>query len=138
MDGKDIDKYIPQRAPIQMVDRLLDVKDDVAETSLVVRSGTYFVDDSGQLAEVGLIEHIAQSASVFAGYKALAAGAVNPPIGYIGEVKKFHCYRCPSVGDELYTRVTMGAEVAGVTILTGETRVGDEIVADTQMKIFVQ
>ena len=30
----------------------------------------------------------------------------------------------------------MGAEVNGITIITGETKVNDEVVADTQMKIF--
>ena len=30
----------------------------------------------------------------------------------------------------------MGAEVNGITIITGETTVNGEVVADTQMKIF--
>ena len=39
---------------------------------------------------------------------------------------------------ELRTTVTMGAEVGGVTLLSAETRVEGEVVADTQMKIFVE
>ncbi|MDO4162982.1 MAG: beta-hydroxyacyl-ACP dehydratase [Bacteroides sp.] len=137
MDCGDIRQYIPQRTPIQMVDRLTDIKDDGAETSFIVREDTYFVDENGRLTEPGLIEHIAQSASALAGYKAVAAGAVHPPIGYIGEVKKFRCYRCPLVGDELHTTITMGAEVDGVTIITGETQVDGKVMAATQMKIFM-
>lgn len=138
MEIVDVTKLVPQRAPILMVDRLTDATDDVAVTGFVVKADNYFLDDDGLLAEVGLIEHIAQSASAFAGYKALLAGASEPPVGYIGEIKKFHCYSRPAPGEELNTTITMGAEVAGVTIIKGETRVKGETVADTQMKIFIK
>ncbi len=134
----DIKRLIPQRSPILMVDQVDDVREQTAQTSLAIRPDNYFIDEDGKLSEPGLIEHIAQSASAFAGYKALEAGASQPPIGYIGEIKKFHCSCRPSVGTVLHTTVTMGPEVAGVTILNGEVRVGDEIVASTQMKIFVK
>lgn len=138
MEMVEITKLVPQRAPILMVDRLTDAADDVAAASFVVKADNYFLDDDGLLAEVGLIEHIAQSASAFAGYKALLAGASEPPVGYIGEIKKFHCYRRPKPEEELRTTITMGAEVAGVTIIKGETQVNGEVVADTQMKIFIK
>lgn len=134
----EIERLIPQRDPIVMVDELIEVREEVAVTGLTVRTDNYFIDEEGLLAEPGLIEHIAQSASAFARYRAISAGATDPPVGYIGEVKKFHCYRRPQPGEELHTTITMGAEMAGVTIITGETRIADEIVADTQMKIFIQ
>lgn len=132
----DIRSLIPQREPVLMVDRLISVDGNTATTCLTVRSDLFFVAD-GQLAETGMIEHIAQSASAFAGYQARRQGAAEPPVGYIGEVKKFCCHRCPLVGETLHTTVTMGAEAGGVTLLTGETRIGNETVASTQMKIFV-
>lgn len=138
MIQRDIKELIPQRDPIVMVDRLEDVEGDVGVTSLVVRPENYFMDEDGKLAEPGLIEHIAQSASAFAGYRAVMAGAAEPPAGYIGEVKRFHCYRRPQMGETLRTTITMGAEAAGVTLLKGEVRVDGELVADTQMKIFMQ
>lgn len=138
MKYEEIKDLIPQRDPIIMVDKLIEVDGDVAVTGLTVRADNYFIDEDGLLAEPGLIEHIAQSASAFAGYRAIRAGAATPPVGYIGEVKKFHCYCRPQPGDELRTTITMGAEMAGVTIITGETRLLDDIVADTQMKIFIK
>ena len=138
MVNEDIKNLIPQRDPIMMVDKLIDVDGDVAVTSLTVRDDNYFIDENGLLAEPGLIEHIAHSASAFAGYRAMASGAVIPPVGYIGEGKRFHCYRRPYVDDELRTVITMGTEIAGVTVITGEIRLGDEIIADTQMKIFIE
>ncbi len=138
MITEDIERLIPQRAPILMVDRLTQVDGAEGKTEFTIKPDNIFLDDDRRLAEAGLIEHIAQSASAFAGYQALEAGATEPPIGYIGEVKKFHCYRRPQAGEVLHTTVTMGAEVGGVTLLTGATHVGDELVADTRMKISIE
>ena len=124
MTNYDIKSLIPQREPILLVDALVGVEGDMARTQLTVRRDNSFVGDDGLLAEPGLIEHIAQSAS-------------EPPVGYIGEVKKFRCFRCPRVGEELQTTVTFGPEVGGVSLLMGETCVGEETLACTQMKIYV-
>ena len=137
MTNYDIKSLIPQREPILLVDALVGVEGDMARAQLTVRRDNSFVGDDGLLAEPGLIEHIAQSASAFAGYKAMEAGASEPSVGYIGEVKKFRCFRCPRVGEELQTTVTFGPEVGGVSLLTGETCVGEETLACTQMKIYV-
>lgn len=128
---------MPQRDPIVMVDKIHDAEGDVAHTGLTIKPENYFIEADCRMAEPGLIEHIAQSASAFKGHKALLAGEPLP-VGYIGEVKKFHCYVRPAVGDELTTTITLGAEVNGVTLMTGETHCGDVLVADTQMKIFVE
>lgn len=134
--GEEIKKLIPQRDPIMMVDAFIGAEGDVAQTGLKVLDSNFFCED-GCLAEPGIIEHIAQSASAFAGYKAVCQG-FPVPIGYIGEVKKCHIYRLPRVDEELRTTITMGPEVNGVTILTGVTCVGEKVIADTSMKIFVE
>ena len=129
--GEDIKKLIPQRDPIMMVDALVSAEGDVCKTELGVRESNFFIEDDQLMSE----PHIAQSASAFAGYRCVVKGE-PAPVGYIGEVKKFHCYRRPAIGDVLSTTITMGAEVNGITIITGETTVNGEVVADTQMKIF--
>ncbi len=138
MTGTDIKDLLLQRAPILMVDALTDFSGDEAHTSFVVSSGNYFLGADGSLEAVGLIEHIAQSASAFAGYKAKLSGKKNPPMGYIGEVKNFRCCRCVQTGDELRTTIRMGEEINGISLLSGETRVGDELAAQTQMKIYIK
>lgn len=132
-----IEELIPQRAPIQMVDVFVRASEDEAVCRYTVKEGNFFIESDGRLSEVALVEHIAQSASAHAGWKAREAGATEAPIGYIGEVKNFHLYQRPKVGDVLETVVSMGPEVQGVTLMRGETRVDGEVVADTQMKIYV-
>lgn len=63
--SEDINTLIPQRDPIQMVDRLESVDGKKGFTSLSIKAGNFFIDDDGLIAEAGLIEHIAQSASAF-------------------------------------------------------------------------
>ena len=132
-----IKQLIPQREPILMVDELLRVEGEQASACLTVCPGNIFLADDGTMEESGVIEHIAQSASAFAGYKAIEAGATEPPVGYIGEVKKFRSYRRPRVGEQLVTTISLGPEVNGVTLLSAYTCVEEEKVAETQMKIFV-
>ncbi|MDO4755091.1 MAG: beta-hydroxyacyl-ACP dehydratase [Parabacteroides sp.] len=138
MIQEDIKKLIPQREPIIMVDQLVSVKEDRIVTRFTVPDQNLFLYERREMAETGLIEHIAQSASAWAGYKALSSGASEAPIGYIGEIKNFRCYRRPVVGEQLQTTITFGAEMNGITILTGESRVSDELIAETRMKIFVK
>lgn len=121
-----------------MVDRLVDAEDERCTTSLTIAPGNFFLDADGLVAEAGLVEHIAQSASAFAGYRAKEAGAEKPPVGYIGEVKRFHCYRRPAVGETLTTTIDMGPTVGEVTIIRGETTSNGEKIAETQMKIAIK
>ncbi|WP_102406789.1 beta-hydroxyacyl-ACP dehydratase [Parabacteroides bouchesdurhonensis] len=138
MKNEDIKKLIPQRDPILMVDKLLEADSSKSLTSLTVRADNYFIGEDGKLEESGLIEHIAQSASAFAGYMAVEKGATEPPVGYIGEIRKFCCYHRPRVGDELVTTIIIGAEVGGVTSINGESRVQGKLMAETQMKIYIR
>lgn len=138
MKGTEIERLIPQRYPIMMVDELLEAEDGKALTSLELCPDNYFMEEDGKLSELGLIEHIAQSASAFAGYKALGEGAEHPPVGYIGEVKKFRCHFRPQAGDRLLTAVTVVADADGVTLIQGETRLDGKVAAETQMKIFIK
>lgn len=138
MTDDGIKAFVPQREPILMVDRMLDASGDTARTTLTVRADNIFLDEGGQMEEMGLVEHIAQSASALAGHAALEGGASAPPVGYIAEVRKFRCLRRPRVGDELLTIITLGAEAGGVSIVKGETFICGEVVASTQMKIFIE
>ena len=138
MKGAEIERLIPQRYPIMMVDELLEAEDGKVLACLEIRPDNYFMEEDGRISELGLIEHIAQSASAFAGYKALGEGADHPPVGYIGEVKKVRCHFRPQAGGRLLTTITVVADAEGVTLIQGETRLDGKVAAETQMKIFIK
>lgn len=131
-----IKELIPQREPIIMLDTFCGATESEADTGLVVSDDNLFCND-GYLMEPGLVEHIAQSASAFAGYKAKAANKPTP-VGYIAEVKKFRIHFLPHAGDCLRTHIRIHSEVLGVSLLTAETKVEEEVVAWCQMKIFIK
>ena len=127
--GEDIKRLIPQREPFMMMDEI-EVSDGThAVTTLTVLKGNYFILPDETMAETGLIEHIAQS---------LEQNTVNPPIGLIGEVKHFECNRRPNIGEKISTNIEFGFTFGNVTMATGESYVGDKMIAKAQLKIFMQ
>jgi 3-hydroxymyristoyl/3-hydroxydecanoyl-(acyl carrier protein) dehydratase len=134
--GEGIKEIIPQRAPIMMVDTFYDATSAEGFTGLTVSEENIFCKD-GLFTEPGVIEHIAQSASAFAGYNA-KANNLPTPIGFIGEVKKFKIAKLPKVNDTLKTNIKIISEVMNVSLLTAETKVNGELVASCQMKIFIK
>ena len=134
--GADIERLIPQRRPFIMVDSIEVSDGNRAATTLAVRLDNYFALPDGTMSESGLIEHIAQSCSAFGGLQAQEAD--TPPVGIIGEVKHFTCHRRPRVGESLTTTVTFGMSFGNVTLATGHTSVGEEPIADVNLKIFMQ
>ena len=145
--GEDIKRLIPQREPFIMVDEFEKCDDNSAGTTLKVCPDNYFILPDGTMAETGLIEHLAQSCSALSGYKALMEASSSgkhqeeappPPVGLIGEVKQFDCHRRPRLGEKLKSNVTFGFSFGNVTLATGQTFVDDELIADIQLKIFMQ
>ena len=134
--GEHIFQLIPQRPPIVMVDVVYSADEMSAETGLTVHEDNIFVRD-GRFREPGLIEHIAQSAAAFAGYGSFARGE-EPKLGYIGEIKDCNLFALPSIGEELRTTIRLVTEVAGIRLISAETKVNDEIVAACLMKIFLK
>lgn len=131
-----IEELIPQRAPIVMVDRLTSIEEGVSYTELEVRADNLFVE-RGVLSECGLIEHIAQSAAARIGYLFRMRGEAVP-IGYIGSVNQFALGRLPRVGERLTTSIRVLQEVYQVSLVETEVRSGDEVVASSRMKIFLE
>lgn len=146
VSGNDIKRLIPQRHPFIMIDTLEEQGDsNSAVTTLAVRQDNYFTLPDGTLAATGIIEHIAQSCSALKGLSVCFpadASASEPerpaPIGLIGEVKHFVCHRRPHSGELLRTTITFGLSFGNVTLASGQSHVGDELIAEAQLKIFMQ
>ena len=134
--GDGVLSLILQRAPIIMLDTFFEGNETEAFTGLTVQPDNLFCEN-GRFTEPGLIEHIAQSASAHAGYKALCQQK-TAPLGFIGEIKKLRVFRLPAVGEQLRTSVNVLSEVLNISLISAEIRSADEPIATCQMKIFVQ
>jgi predicted hotdog family 3-hydroxylacyl-ACP dehydratase len=126
---------IPQRPPFVMVDNLLSTDENGAQTTFRVTEDNVLVED-GYLTEAGLMENIAQTAAVKAGYEAIAQSK-PVAVGYIGAVKNLEIFALPKIGDELITHIQIENHIFDVTVITGTVTCNNAIMATCEMKIFI-
>jgi len=119
-----------------MVDRLLQLDDLVTKSSFRITPNHVFVKD-GVFTEGGLMENIAQTAALRAGY---IAQQENKPVesGYIGAVKDLEIFELPAAGDELVTEISIENQVFNVTVFKGEVWRGAQLLAQCEMKVFIE
>lgn len=133
LEGADVVALIPQKPPIVMVDTLYEWRPEKAIAGLTVQSDNMFCED-GLFREPGIIEHIAQSAALKAGYEHRIENTA-PSIGYIGSVKNFVLHRLPRVGDRLVTTINVMHIVGNVLVLHGKVECNGADVAECEMKV---
>ncbi|MCQ2207040.1 MAG: hydroxymyristoyl-ACP dehydratase [Paludibacteraceae bacterium] len=137
LQGEEIKQLIPQREPIMMIDTFYGATEKTGKSALTVLADNVFCED-GQLREMGMIEHIAQTCAAYNGVKNKQNNGAEskPKLGYIGEIKKCQVVRLPRVGEQLVTEVVVTAEVMNVTLMEATTKIGEETVASCQIKLF--
>lgn len=133
--GAEIERLIPQRAPILMVSHFFGATETDAETGLKILADNIFCKNN-HLTEPGLIEHIAQSAAAFAGYNALQSGE-KVVLGFIGEIKKLTINSLPAVGSMIETRIAIVQEVMNVLLMSARSTVDGQTVAECSIKLFM-
>lgn len=132
---ENIETLIPQRPPFVMIDKLLAFNETTTRTGLHIKTDNIFVEH-GLFKEPGLVENIAQTAAARAGY---IAKTENKPVqtGYIGAVNNLHIFMLPKTGDELITEITIENQIFDVTLISGKISCNNELIAQCNMKIFI-
>jgi predicted hotdog family 3-hydroxylacyl-ACP dehydratase len=139
----NIKLYIPQRAPMIMVDALIEHNAESSVSSFAILPDNIFVIE-GTFQPAGMTENIAQTAALRSGYDfalqqlSSDAEAPKPPVGFIGEVKNLHIHYLPPVGSVINTTVTVLHTVFSASIVNGKVMYGDTLAAECEMKIFIQ
>ena len=100
---ENIIPLIPQKPPFVMVGKLLFTDEVSTRSSFTIKPDNVFVKDN-VLQEAGLMENIAQTAALRAGY---TAQTENKPVtvGYIGAVSNFEIFDLPKASDEIETEI---------------------------------
>ena len=132
---ENIIPLIPQKHPFVMIDKLFYSDEKNTCSGFKIQSDNIFVEE-GVFREPGLVENIAQTAAVRAGYIAQQAN-VPVPIGYIGAIKNLEIFSLPKVNDELETEITIENQIFDVTIISGRIKCKNNILAQCEMKIFI-
>jgi predicted hotdog family 3-hydroxylacyl-ACP dehydratase len=132
----DIISLIPQKPPFVMVSSLLSVGDKSARSSFTIDADNVFVKNN-IFQEAGLMENIAQTAALRAGFMAQAE---NKPVsvGYIGAVRDLEIFSMPKAGDELETEIAIEDQVFNMTTILGKVWLKDQIIASCELKVFTE
>ncbi|MCM1040971.1 MAG: pseudouridylate synthase [Bacteroides sp.] len=131
-----IESIIPQRRPFIMVDKLLDVSENSADTELLIGRDNIFVEN-GCFVESGMIEHMAQTCAAGMGYVAIHSLQDRVRIGFLSAIRGLRINRCPKVGEVLHTHISIEEQFMGVVLVGAISSVGNEVVAEGKMKIFI-
>ena len=130
---EDIIPLIPQKPPFVTVGKLIYTDEHVTRSSFRIAAGNVFVKDN-LFQEAGLLENIAQTAALRAGY---TAHAQNKPVsvGYIGSVRNFEILNLPEIDDDIITEIKIETKVMGITVLWGKVWRDDELLAQCEMRV---
>lgn len=135
-DKNFVEKIIPQKKPFVMVDSLLEYTDESLKSGYTVEESNIFVEN-GVFQAPGILEHQAQSVALHTGYQYFMKNE-EPPVGYIGAVKTFTVETLPTSGDRLETSIRIISEIMGVTLVKTETKIGEIVVAESEMKTVIK
>ena len=136
--SENITDYIPQRTPIVMVCSLEQISDDGkdCETTLEIDTDNILVEN-GRLCESGLIENMAQSAALKAGYYFKERNE-SIPIGYIGKIGKLTVFNLPAVGATIKTIIKESIQFGLATVVDAQVFQAEELLAEAQLNIYTQ
>ncbi len=133
---EEVTSFIPQQAPIVMVDALIYSDDKKAVSTFLIEKENMFVKD-GFFEEPGIIENMAQTAALKAGYEIKKLGAL-PKIGFIGGIKNLFIYQLPAIGETLTTEIYLENEIFGITIVKTKAFCKDSLCAECELRIALQ
>ncbi len=127
--------YIPQRPPFVMVGELLSADERTARSSLTITDENV-LSENGFFTEAGIIENIAQTSALHAGFMASENGK-KTPLGVIGGIKNLKISYLPKINDTIITTVSVEHEVMNAKIVKGTVFLNNEIIAGCEMKVFL-
>lgn len=130
----DVLQFIPQRPPIVMVDGLLTNDKLECESFFQLTKKNIFCSD-GYFSEIGLVENIAQTAALKAGFEAWQKNE-KVKVGFIGAVKNLKVFRLPMDDQKLKTTITVKHNFGNITIIKGEIRSENDLLAEAELSIF--
>lgn len=125
-------EFLPQQAPFLLVDRMLSCEKHSCHTDFPVPAVHPLVKE-GFLLEAGVLENIAQSCAAHIGY---LSRNIPVRIGVVASIRNLKIHALPKVGDVVETVVEeQGDPIFSVSIYMAKVMVGDQLVAEGEMRV---
>jgi radical SAM protein with 4Fe4S-binding SPASM domain len=130
-----VDKLIPQKYPMRVIDNLIRVADRSAEFNVTISNDMLFVREDGTVDEVVYPEMIAQASAALSGFKDL--GVTDKTVnGFFLGAKKFEIFSRARIGDTLNISIFKYARLGDFGIIRGTISLGTDIIARGEIKVW--
>lgn len=126
-----IKMLIPHREPMIMVHSLLEFSDGEARVGFTILKDNIFVIND-EFSETGLIEHMAQAAALYIGFKNHAEEQ-NAKEGFIASIKKLNIQKLPKVDQTITTDVSIIHQIMHMSTVKLSTFSDGIEIANAQM-----
>lgn len=142
----EIQNYLPHRAPMLMVDSILELNDREVKTVFTIQDDNLFVEN-GFFTEVGLIENAAQTCSAIVGQTFFIDEHNQVKenvevIGFISGIKKAKVHALAKVGDAITTDAVLNsrfdADNYSICTMMCQTFQGKTLLLEAEINLFIQ
>jgi len=135
LSAEQVKKLIPQDDPMVMVGDLLYIDEKTTICQFTIPQN-HILSENNLLNRTALIENMAQTAAVRAGYLAKQTGSI-PKTGFIGSIKNFEILATVSCGQTLTTTIINTGEIFNASIIEGKIECDRQLIARGEMNIFL-
>lgn len=142
----DIKKYLPHRAPMLMVDMILEMDDEKVETIFEIKRDNIFVENNF-FNESGLVENMAQTCSSVVAKDYFIDEDKNDKtgvnvVGFISGIKTLKIYSLPEVGTVIYTKALLVSKFItdsySLCTMKCQTFREEEVLLEGEITLFIQ
>jgi predicted hotdog family 3-hydroxylacyl-ACP dehydratase len=142
----DIKKYLPHRAPMLMVDMILEMDDEKVETVFEIKESNIFLEN-GFFTESGLIENMAQTCSSVVAKDYFIDANNNDKaevnvVGFISGIKTLQIHSLPQAGNIIYTKALLVSKFItdsySLCTMKCQTFSADELFLEGEITLFIQ
>ena len=142
----DIKKYLPHRAPMLMVDMILEMDDEKVETFFEIKEDNIFLKN-GFLTESGLVENMAQTCSSVVAKDYFIDENKNDKtgvyvVGFISGIKTLKIHSSPKVNDVIFTKAVLVSKFItdsySLCTMKCESFNKDELLLEGEITLFIQ
>ena len=132
----EIEKFLPHRAPMVMVDELIEFEGDSARAVKEFGRSDYEIEE-GFVTQSLLIEALAQTVAAMFGREAAQKG-LPPAIGMLTGVKDFRFGRKVRAEERVSLEVAVTRRLAPFAFAEGRALCGSEVVAEGSMRFYIE
>ncbi len=133
----EVENLIPHRRPMRLIDRLLEVEGKNGVVEAQIMADCPLVSPEGDLEDVALVELLAQSHAAIKGYADLRDNKAIQQ-GFLVGIKKLVKLGSARQGDLLRIQIRTLVELEAFAVAAGEVWRGSELIAQGEIKVWVQ